>query len=76
MMLNVPNPSSGKVNGKDLPKTEELTYLVSIVRHDGKAGSDTRNRLNKIRNAFRMLNNLWKSPHCSTKIMTLARART
>ena len=61
MMLNVSNPSPVKVNGEDLQKTEEFTYFVSTVRHDGGAGSDIRNRLSKARNAFRMLNNVWIS---------------
>ena len=67
MMLNVPNPLPVKVN-RDLP-TKEFTYLGSTVRHDGRAGSDIRNHLNKARNAFRMLNNmtLWKTFQYSTK---------
>ena len=56
MMLNVSNPSPVKVYGEDLQTTEEFTYLGSTVRHDGGAGSDIRNRLNKATNAFRMLN--------------------
>ena len=56
--LNAPNPSPVKVNGEDLPTTEEFTYLDIIVRHDGGAGSDIKNRLSKARNAFRMLNNV------------------
>ena len=52
MMLNVLNPSPVKVN-RDLPTTEELTYLGSTVRHDGGAGSNIRNHLNKPRNAFK-----------------------
>ena len=67
LMLNVPYPLPVKVNGEDLPTTEEFTYLGSTVRHDGGAGSDIRNRLNKARNAFRMLNNVWKSSQYSTK---------
>jgi len=67
MMLNVPNPLPVKVNGEDLPTTEEFTYLSSTVRHDGRVGSNIRNRLNKARNAFRMLNNVWKSSQYSTK---------
>ena len=67
MMLNVANPTPVKVNGEDLPTTEEFTYLGSTVRHDGGAGSDIRNRLNKARNAFRMLNNVWKSSQYSTE---------
>ena len=47
MMLNVSNPKPVKVNGDDLPTTEEFTYLGSTVRHDGGAGSDIRNRLTR-----------------------------
>ena len=52
MMLNVSNPSTIKVNGEDLLTTEELTYLGSTVSHDGGAGSDIKNRLNKARNTI------------------------
>ncbi|XP_066026384.1 uncharacterized protein [Pocillopora verrucosa] len=58
MLLNVSNPKPVQVNGEDLPTTKEFTYLSSTVRHDGRAGGDIKNRLNKARNAFRMLNNL------------------
>ena len=67
MMLNVWNPLPIKVNGEDLPTTEEFTYLGSTVRHGGRAGSDIKNRLNKARNVFRMLNNVWQSSQYSTK---------
>ena len=39
----------------------------STLRHDGGAGSNIRNRLNKARNAVRMLIDLWKSSQYSTK---------
>ena len=58
MMLNIPNPSPVKVNGGDLPTTENVTYLGSIGMHDGGAGSDIRNCLNKFRDGLRMLNNV------------------
>ena len=57
-MLNVPNPTPVKVNGEDLRTTEEFVYLGSIVRHVSGAGSGIRNRVNKTRNVFRMLNNV------------------
>ena len=60
-MLNIPNPSPVKVNGEELPTTENFTYLGSTVMHDGGAGSDIRNRLNKFKDALRMLNNVRKS---------------
>ena len=67
MVQSVSNPSPVKVNGDDLQTTEEFTYLGSTVGQDGGAGSDIRNRLNKARNDFRMLNNVWKSSQCSTE---------
>ena len=67
MMLNVSNPSPVKVYGEDLQTTQECTYLGSTVGHDGGAGSDIRNCLNKARNAFRMLNNVWQSSQYSTE---------
>ena len=67
MLLNVSNPRPVQVNGKNLPTTEELTYLGSTERHDGGAGSDIKNRLKKARNAFRMHNNVWSSSQYSTK---------
>ena len=67
MMLNVQNPSPVTVNGEDLPTTEEFIHLGSTVRHDGGASSDIQNRINKARNAYRNLNNVWKSSQYSTK---------
>ena len=67
MMLNVSNPAAVKVNGEDLPTAEGFTSFGSTVRHDGRADSDIRNRLSKDRNAFRMLNRVWKSSQYSTK---------
>ena len=67
MTLNIPNPSPVQVNGEELPTTEEFTYLGNTVNHDGGAGSDIKNRLSKARNAFRMLNNVWRSQQYSTK---------
>ena len=75
MMLNVPKSSLIKVN-RDLPTTEEFTFLGSTVRHDGRAGSNIGNCLNKARNAFRMLNNVWKSSQYSTQAKTVAELHT
>ena len=55
---------------KDLPITEIFIYLGSTVRNGGGAGNDIMNRLDKARNVFRTLNNVWKSSQYSkpTKI--------
>ena len=68
--LNFTNPAAIQVDGKDLPITEIFTYLGSTVRNDGGAGNDIMDRLNKGRNIFRTLNNVWKSSQYSkpTKI--------
>ena len=66
MLPKLSNPKSIQVNGVDLP-TGELIYLGSAVKLDGGAGSDTKNRLNKARNAFSMLNNMYSSSQYSTK---------
>jgi len=67
MMLNAQHPAPVKVNGEDLPTTEEFTNLGSIVRLDGGAGNDIKNRLSKPRNAFRMKNNAWRLSQYSNK---------
>lgn len=67
VMLNVQHPAPVKVNGEDLRTTEEFTYLASVVRHDGGAGNYIKHRLSKARNAFRMMNNVWRSSQYSTK---------
>ena len=41
--------------------------MGSTVKYDGGAGSDIKNHLNRARNAFRMLNNVWRSSQHSTK---------
>ena len=66
-MLNAQHPAPVKVNGEDLPTTEEFTNLGSIVRLDGGAGNDIKNRLSKPRNAFRMKNNAWRLSQYSNK---------
>jgi len=73
MTLNTPNPAPIKVEGEDIPTTEQFTYLDSIARHDGGAGSDIQSPFNKARNASRMPNNVWRSTQCSnrTKLKTV-----
>jgi len=66
MTLNISNPQPIKVNGKDLPMTDQFKYLGSIIRQDGGAGLDIQSRLNKARNTLRMLNNVWRSSQYST----------
>ena len=55
------------MNGAALATTQELTHLGSTVRYDGGAHNDMKNRINKARNAFGMLNHIWKSQQYGTK---------
>ena len=56
MTLNVQDLIPVKVEDDPLPNTQQITYLGSTVRHNGGAGNDIRNRIDKAKNAFRMLN--------------------
>ena len=66
MTQNVQDFAPVKVECDPLLYTGRFTYLGSTVRHDGGAGSDIHNRIGKARNAFRMLNPLWKSQQYKT----------
>ena len=67
MVLNTNERRKIKIEEDELPYTEEFTYLGSTVRNDGGAGKDIRIRIAKARNAFNMLNNIWKSQQYSLK---------
>ena len=67
MLLNVSNPKPVQVNREDLSTTEEFPYLGRIVRHDGGAEGDIKNRFYMARNTFRTLNNVWRSFQYSIK---------
>ena len=61
MVLNIPNPRPIRVDETLLPFTDQFKYLGSNVTTDGGANKDIIERLGKVRNAFRMLNPVWKS---------------
>ncbi|KAK3727910.1 hypothetical protein RRG08_053982 [Elysia crispata] len=57
-VLNIPNPRPVRVDETLLPFTDQFKYLGSNVTADGGANKDI---IGKARNAFRMLNPVWKS---------------
>ena len=61
MKLNLQHPAPVKVTETTFQQKKEFTYLDSIVSHDGTEGNDIKNHLSKARNAFRMMNNVWRS---------------
>ena len=67
MTLNVPAPNPVKAYGIELPMTDQFTCQGSIVRVDGGAENDIRNRLNKARNVMQIMSNIWRSAKCSVK---------
>ena len=66
MKLNLQHPAPVKVTEATFQQKKEFTYLESIVRHDGREGNDIKNHLSKARNAFRMMNNVWRSSQRSS----------
>ena len=65
MTLNTNNPNPVKLGNDDLQYVDRFTYLGSIITTKGGADEDIKNRLNKARNAFRMLNSVWRSSQYS-----------
>ena len=59
MALNTNNPNPVKLGDDDLQYVNRFTYLGSIITTEGGADEDIKNRLNKARNVFRMLNSVW-----------------
>ena len=66
MTLNVQDPAPVNVEEDPLPYTDQFTYLGSTLRPYGGAGSYIINRIGKARNAFRVLNPVWKSQQYKT----------
>ena len=56
-----------KIDGKDLDDVPYFTYLGSKVTREGGACDDIKSGLQKARNAFLALNQVWKSSIYSVK---------
>ena len=66
MTQNFQDPAPVKIDDDPLPYTEQFTYLDGTIRQNGGPGSDISDRIGKARNAFRMLNPVWKSQQYKT----------
>ena len=53
------------INGENLKQVKEFTYLGSLIHTEEGAKADIKNRINKARNAFMSLRNIWKSKQYS-----------
>ena len=49
------------INGEHLKQVKKFTYLGSVIHSEEGANADITNRINKARNAFMSLINIWKS---------------
>ena len=67
MRMNVNVDRHVKMYGKDLEDVPDFTYLGSKVTREGGACDDIKSRLQKVRNAFLALNQVWKSSIYSVK---------
>ena len=67
MTLNIENPSPILIDNDSIKSTEKFLYLGSTVASNGGADKDISRRLNKARNTFRLLNNVWKMKEYSIK---------
>ena len=56
-----------EVNGNIIEKTEKFQYLGSLVKIDGGAEEDVKNRISKANIAFSQLNNIWRAGYLSLK---------
>src|SRR6202012_2179466 len=61
MRINATAPCTLTINGLSIKETESFCYLGSILASDGGADHDVKSRIQKARQAFISLNNIWKS---------------
>ena len=50
-----------EVNRNIIEETENFQYLSSLVKIDGGAEEDIKNRISKANSAFSQLNNIWRA---------------
>ena len=61
MRINTTAPCTLVINGETIKETENFCYLGSILTEDGGADLDVVSRIQKARQAFILLNNVWNS---------------
>ena len=55
------------INGENLKQVKKFTYLGSVIHSEEGAKADITNRINKARNTFMTLINIWQSKQYSLK---------
>jgi hypothetical protein len=67
MKINSKIKTKLEVNGNIIEETEKFQYLGSLVKIDGGAEEDVKNRISKANIAFSQLNNIWTAGYLSLK---------
>jgi hypothetical protein len=50
-----------------IEETEKFQYLGSLVKIDGEAEENVKNRISKVNSVFSQLNNIWRAGYLSLK---------
>lgn len=61
MRINTTAPCTLTINGVSINETESFCYLGSILASDGGADLDVKVRIQKARQAFVSMNNIWNT---------------
>jgi len=67
MALNTTNTRPVQIDNEELPYTDRLTYLGSIISRDGGTDLDIQSRLNKATNSLNIMNKVLRSSAYSTR---------
>jgi hypothetical protein len=65
MKINAKRKQPIKIKDTNLEEVEEFTYLRSIVNIEGGTDADVKNRINKVRVIFNILEKVWSAKNIS-----------
>lgn len=66
--INTEAPCNLFINNEQIEEVEKFCYLGSYITGDGGAEEDVKSRIQKARQAFGMLNNIWRSTKYSKNL--------
>ena len=67
LRINTPNENPITINGEAVEEVKKFEYLGATVSDQGGGAEDLHNRINKARNAFNRLKNIWNSNNITRK---------
>jgi hypothetical protein len=65
MTINAKRKQPIKIKDTNLEEVEEFTYLRSIVNIEGGTDADVKNRINKVRVIFNIIEKVWSAKNIS-----------